>query len=176
MFDPITLICTLVLIGVLLLPWLHNVRTLKAVYLTQFTVESKHLDRGDHANWLQQLAVAEQIHHAFREALGLSLDTLQVEHKLFLVMGLVEKVRYKRQLRLADVVEAKLNMWVAKDRKSLRFSCSFSKLLKGKVKPATEMSWTMPLMSDKGRSIEIPQWMIDIIETRAKSSGTPTQP
>ncbi|MES3005644.1 MAG: thioesterase family protein [Patescibacteria group bacterium] len=130
-------------------------------YSTQIRVEAEHLDKGDHANWLAQLAIAQEVHFAFRNQLGLGLDEMKEKYNLFLVMANVKDVFYRRQLRLGDVLDVNITMWISR-LTSLEFHCLFYK--DGKV--ATEMSWVMPLVSvETERLCKIPQWMIEVIGT-----------
>ncbi len=136
-----------------------KVETMKT-HSAQIRVEATHLDRGDHANWLAQLAIAEQVLDSFREQLGIGLEELQVRG-FFLVMRKVNDVFYRKQLRLGDVLEARLTMWISRPI-SLGFRCLFSK--DGEV--ATEMNWEMPLVcAQRGRPCKIPSWMVEIIGT-----------
>ncbi|TAK58150.1 hypothetical protein EPO17_00245 [Patescibacteria group bacterium] len=128
-------------------------------YSTQFRVEAEHLDSGNHANWLIQFKVAQNVHFAFRELLDIGLERLKEKHELFLVMRTVKDVTFHRQLRLDDLVGIHMTMWVS-SRTTLEFRCCF---YTGE-KLATEMSWIMPLVSTKtGRPCKIPSWMIDTI-------------
>lgn len=128
-------------------------------YSTQFTVGAEHLDKGDHANWLRQLAIAEDMHHSFRATLGIGLELMKEEHGLFLVMGHVKDVYYRKQLRRGDVVDAEITAWIS-SRASLEFHCLFR--IAGQT--VTEMSWVMPLVSfDSEGLCKIPPWMTDII-------------
>lgn len=127
-------------------------------YSTQIRVEATHLDKGDHANWLVQLAIAQEVHLTFRDQLGLGLEYMKETHKLFLVMGTAQQ-SYRIQLRERDVFEVNMTMWVS-SRTTLGFHCLFRK----DERVATEMSWVMPLVSaETERLCKIPQWMIDII-------------
>ena len=128
-------------------------------YSTQRTVAAEHIDKGDHANWIAQLAIAQEVHFDFRDTLGLGLDALKNEYKLFLVMGSVKDVSYRKQLRLGDVLDIEIRVWIPRQT-CLEFSCVF----KSHGKIATEMSWVMPLVSmESERLCKIPQWMTDII-------------
>ncbi len=128
-------------------------------YSTQIRVEAEHLDKGDHANWLAQLAMAQEVHFAFRNQLGLGLEEMKDKHRLFLVMANVKDVSYRRQLRLGDILDVRITMWISR-LTSLEFHCLFYK----DEKVATEMSWVMPLVSvETERLCKIPQWMIDVI-------------
>lgn len=128
-------------------------------YSAQIRVEAMHLDKGDHANWLAQLAMAQEVHFSFRNQLGIGLEEMKEKYKLFFVMQNVKDVFYRKQLRLGDVVDVQLTMWISRPT-SLEFRCIFYK--EGKI--ATEMSWVMPLVSvETERLCRIPQWMIDII-------------
>ncbi|MDQ5911912.1 MAG: hypothetical protein QG568_125 [Patescibacteria group bacterium] len=131
------------------------------IHSTQIRVEAKHLDKGDHANWLAQLAMAQEVHLAFRNQLGIGLEVMKEKYKLFFVMQNVKDVFYRSQLRLGDVLDVRLTMWISRPT-SLEFHCIFYK----EDKIATEMSWVMPLVSvETQRLCRIPQWMINIIGT-----------
>ncbi len=126
-------------------------------YSTQFRVEEAHLDKGNHMNWLAQLAIAQELHFQFREELGLGLEELQTKHNLFLVMGVVKDVTYRRQLRCGDIVDVEMTMSILSLTR-LEFHCTFR--IHGQT--ATEMSWVMPLVSGE-RPAKIPMWMTTII-------------
>ncbi len=128
-------------------------------YSTQVRVEAVHLDKGNHANWLAQLAMAQEVHFSLRDKLGLGLEEMKEKHKLFLVMANVKDVFYRKQLRKDDILDVQITVWIS-SRTSLEFHCLFYK--DGKV--ATEMRWIMPLVSvETERLCKIPQWMIDVI-------------
>lgn len=127
-------------------------------YSTQVRVEAEHLDKGDHANWLAQLAIAQEVHFAFRDQLGLGLEDMKVKYKLFLVMGTAQQA-WRKQLREGDMVDIHITVWIS-SRSTLGFQCLFQK----DEKMVTEMSWVMPLVSvQTERLCKIPQWMVDII-------------
>ena len=128
-------------------------------YSTTITVEAEHLDKGDHANWRSQLGIAEDVHHAFRDQIGIGLERLKEQHRLFLVMRHVRDVFYRQQLRLGDVITVTMTLWIA-SRTAVEFHCLFHK----EERVATEMSWVMPLVSSTSeRPTKIPDWMIEII-------------
>lgn len=130
-------------------------------YSTQLRVEAEHIDKGDHANWLAQLAIAQEVHFAFRNQLGIGLEELKEKHKLFLVMANVKDVSYRKQLQLGDMLDIHITMWISR-LTSLEFRCFFYK--DGKI--ATEMSWVMPLVSvETERLCKIPSWMTEVIGT-----------
>lgn len=130
-------------------------------YSTQITVGAEHLDKGDHANWLAQLAIAEKVHFELRDMLGIGLDTLMEGHGLFLVMHKISDVFYRRQLRCGDIIDVSITVWISGPTR-LEFHCLFYK----DEKISTEMSWVMPLVSmESERLCKIPQWMIEIIGT-----------
>lgn len=140
-------------------------------YSTQFRVEAEHLDKGDHVNWLVQLKVAQNAHFAFRELLDLGLEILKEKHGLFLIMRAVKNVTFHRQLRLDDLVDVHVTMWIS-SLTTIEFQCFFYQ--KGAL--ATEMSWVMPLISVKTRRLcKIPPWMIATIGNK-KPETPPTTP
>ncbi len=129
-------------------------------YSARRKVEKEHIDEGNHANWRAQLAIAEEVHFAFREGLGFGLDELQTKG-LFLVMRNVKDVEYLRQLRLGDILNIQMMMWVY-TRCRLGFHCTFEK--QGDEKVATEMLWEMTLISEETeRPLKIPDWMANAI-------------
>lgn len=130
-------------------------------YSVQVRIGVEHLDKGDHANWLAQLAIAQKVHHSLRDQLGFGLEEMKETHKLFLVMGNVKNVFYRKQLREGDVIDVQITVWIS-SRTTLEFHCLFYK--DGKV--ATEMNWVMPLVSvETERPCKIPEWMVNIIGT-----------
>lgn len=135
-------------------------------YSTLWQVEAKHIDKGDHANWIAQLTIAQEAHCTFRDQLGIGVDFLKETHGIFFVMANVKDVSYRRQLRLGDTFDVAMTMWISRTT-SLEFHCLFYK----DEKVATEMSWVMPLVSmETERPCKIPQWMIEIIGTEKPKS------
>ena len=128
-------------------------------YSTQRRVEEKHIDKGNHANWLSQLRIAEEVQFAFRDELGIGLETLQEKHGLFLVMRTVSDVHYCRELRLGDTVNIMMTMWVLRPV-SFGFECIFRK----GNDVVTTMQWEMPLISaTTGKVCLIPHWIKESI-------------
>jgi acyl-CoA thioesterase FadM len=128
-------------------------------YSTQRTVRKEHLDEGEHANWLQQLAIAQDVQYEFRKKLGFELDFLKNEHKMFFVMGKLKDVSWRRQLRLGDVIDIEMTVWVA-SRSSLEYKCVYR--IDGQI--ATEMHWVMPLISmERNKPVGIPEWIKEIV-------------
>lgn len=137
---------------------------------TTVTIEEKHLDAGQHANWLQQiyiaimqLQIAVEVHFMFRKKLGIGLETLLSEHHLFLVMRKVENVEYFRELELGDEVTVVMIMGQYSQTR-IFFRAEFS--VGGKV--ATRMMWVMPLVkkdpaTGQSRPCRLPEWMIQIL-------------
>lgn len=126
-------------------------------YETQVVIEQQHIDRGNHANWKEQLGIAELLHLEFRKESGISEDDLFTQGGLFLVMRVVENTTYYRQLRLGEVVTAKIEMSKSGPC-SFKCQCIF---LSGK-KVATEFNWTMVLIRGE-RPVKIPKWMMEAI-------------
>ncbi len=116
---------------------------------------AKHIDEGGHANWRAQLEIAEECHFRLREELGLEIERLSCQSKLFLVMREVYDVKYSGQLRLGD--EIKISISVSVEKKSgLTFSCEFKK----DDKPVTQIKWFMAVLDQtKNRAVRVPQWM-----------------
>lgn len=128
-------------------------------YTARVRVEPKHLDAGDHVNGLAQLKIAEDVHFALRDEVGLGLECLQLQHGLFLVMGRIYEVAYHRQLRLDELIEVRLTMWAARAT-CFDFTADF--FLDDRC--ASTMRWTMPLVStSNGRICRIPAWMFEIV-------------
>ena len=122
---------------------------------SQFRVESSHIDRGNHANWRAQLAVAEEIHFNVRERhYDLGLELLRQNHNLFLVIQKQSAI-YLRQLLLGDVVDVSTTISIVRPT-VLRFDFMF---LKDK-QIATEISWLMSFVSaDAGKPRKSPEWV-----------------
>ena len=128
-------------------------------FSTQVRVGAEHIDRGNHANWRAQLAIVEDVHFSLRQELGLGLEQLRENCDLFLMMYNVKDIFYRKELRLGDMIDVEIVMWIS-GRTCLEFRCLFKK----DREIATEMSWVMPLVSvNNGRPHKIPQWMIDAI-------------
>lgn len=123
-------------------------------------IQEKHIDSGDHANWLAQLAIAQECHFALRDELGFGLDQLK-EHGLFLVMRKVSDVEYLSQLRLGDEIDVATTVLLER-RIGLDFSCEFK--LGGEV--VTRMKWFMPLINQVTNSVaRIPPWIMEKVNS-----------
>ena len=140
----------------------------KQVYSAQFKVRLWHLDQGCHANWLIQLAIAQMLHHEFRNKLGFGLKYMKEKHDLFLLMKEVLSAKYMIQLRRGDVIDVELSGWIV-TKVSLEFRCIFKRA--GKV--ATIMNWKMPLVSSEtGDLAQIPDWMESILGPQKGTKST----
>jgi acyl-CoA thioesterase FadM len=132
-------------------------------------VEPHQVDAGEHVNWLAQLKVVEAVHFALREELGLGLDALKDKHGLFLVMGRIDEVTYRRQVRVNDLIEVSVKIWPSR---ATCFELSAEIVSEGRL--ASTMRWTMPLVSmATGRPCRIPSWMIEVVGAEGSDDRAP---
>jgi acyl-CoA thioesterase FadM len=125
----------------------------------EMRVGAEQVDAGDHLNWLAQFTIVQEVHFALRDELGLGLDALKSRHGVFLVMGKISEVTFRRQLRLNDPMGVRVTIWAAR---ATCFEFVAEILSAGHV--ASTMRWTMPLISmATGRLCRIPPWMLDAI-------------
>ncbi len=128
-------------------------------FLTAQTISSQHIDAGDHANWLAQLKIAEDIHFKIRQNIGLDIETLKIKD-MFLVMG-TQSTRWINQIRLDEKIQIEMSIWVY-SRTRLGFHAIFTR--DGKV--LTELDWIMPLIKiSTGKPIAIPEYIRSRLET-----------
>ncbi len=104
-------------------------------------------------NWIAQLELAKRIHDEMRLKHGWSLRELE---SLSLALPMAEvHLYYKIQLKLGDRAQSRLIVWLRPA--GLEFHCVFCK--GGRI--ATEMRWTMPLVSlVNGKIVRIPDWLM----------------
>jgi acyl-CoA thioesterase FadM len=132
-------------------------------------VAAEQVDGGDHLNWLAQLQLVQEAHFALRDELGLGLDALKEQHGLFLVMGRIHEVTYRRQLRLHDAVEVRVRLWPSR---ATCFELDAELVSGGRI--AATMRWMMPLISmATGRPCRIPAWMLEAVGAGAPDARAP---
>jgi acyl-CoA thioesterase FadM len=123
---------------------------------TTAKVEAKHLDARKHANFLQQQIIAYEATSAQLARLGVDLNILDKQGLTF-VMWKVHGILYCKQLKLDDVIDIQIEVWVSGPT---RLDLHYTSHHNGKL--AMEASWTMPLLH-AGRPKRIPDWIVDII-------------
>jgi len=127
-------------------------------YSTQYRVEERHIDEGEHASWYAQLGIAIEVHTTFRDELGFSRTFLKEERNLFLLM-LDQHGRYSKPFKLGDVINVKMMIWINRPT-CFRFQCQF---LKGNDL-ATVLWWEMPIITfNTGKVCLIPNWMKETV-------------
>ena len=118
----------------------------------------RHIDAGNHANWIAQLKIAEDIHFQIRRDLGLDLETLKIKD-MFLVMG-TQNGRWLDQIRLCDEIQIEMSVWVYS-----RTRLGFHAIFKKDNKVLTELDWVMPLIKiSTGKPIAIPEYICSRLE------------
>lgn len=128
-------------------------------FLTSQTISSQHIDEGNHANWLAQLKIAEDVHFQIRQNIGLDLETLKTKD-MFLVMGM-QSGHWINQIRLGEEIQIEMSIWVYS-----RTRLGFHAIFRRGVKVLTELDWMMPLIKiSTGKPIAIPEYIKSKIET-----------
>lgn len=127
-------------------------------FQTQRVVGSEHIDAGNHANWRAQLSIAESVHFELRNKHGFDLEQLRA-HGLFLVISSVKKVDYFRPLKLGDVIDTDVMLYVC-SKCCINVEIRFYR----EKEPVTRFIWVMAMTSDAtGKPRRIPNWLIDTI-------------